>query len=357
MKRFVVLLCTLTLMIGALPVYVAGETLFCDEKMNDYEGRMQERFVRILLQRSSFDMDHIYEFSQAYDIYGDDDPNNEAFFLFDENECVGQLTCTFYEGQYVSSFFLGKIDCITELHNNKVPFCLVTSNDSLFAYCEDDIYLVNGVGPNSNDIVTGLNSVDNYAFIETEPITLNYSEVQDYLTLNSQYETLSVPYVANSTTSSGAGLCWAATIISIAAYRNGTSNPISAITLYNALYQQYGGTPSGVALWIKRGYSFFGLTYSYYSYGTTYSVTKSRIQQDKPIFAGLKGTNTSGNTTAHAFVICGYQELGGEYHYIVMDPNFSSGYIYVPLSDPTSSNFTYVTTAGSTLTNWYQRVH
>lgn len=172
------------------------------------------------------------------------------------------------------------------------------------------------------------------------------------LTSTSTYGLLEVPIVANGhSPDDGDGICWAASVASIGAYRT-NSAPLSAVGMYNAVKRQFGRTPTGILLDARHGFEYFGLDYLYSLFqGKTYDVVK-RIIRDlgKPIYAGLSRTGGG-----HAVVICGYQEAQGGYHfYTLMDCN-KSNYVTVSVST-NSTNFTYA--AGTyTYTKWDEHIY
>ena len=85
--------------------------------------------------------------------------------------------------------------------------------------------------------------------------------------------------------------------------------------------------------------------------GSNYDSVKTRIQNNRPIYASLK---TADGENAHAVVICGYQAYNGGYHYyILMDPNRPQK-VTVQIPSSTATTFTYAS-GEHTYTNWYRQ--
>ena len=69
--------------------------------------------------------------------------------------------------------------------------------------------------------------------------------------------------------------------------------------LFNILDAKFLGTPSGTRTWIGRAFDYYGLEYNYLKKGSNYDGVKTRIQNNRPIYASLK---TADGENAHAVV-------------------------------------------------------
>lgn len=74
--------------------------------------------------------------------------------------------------------------------------------------------------------------------------------------MTSIYGRLDVPVVGNMSVD-GVGICWAAVVSSIAAYRT-DAVALSALNLYNILDDKYLGSPTGNVTWVKRAFNYYG---------------------------------------------------------------------------------------------------
>ena len=83
-------------------------------------------------------------YSQGYPILNGD-PYARAYFLFIDGECRGQLTATYANGEYASSFVHNDIPELTNLYKDNTAFCLITTGQSLYAYYDGGSALLQGV--------------------------------------------------------------------------------------------------------------------------------------------------------------------------------------------------------------------
>lgn len=299
--------------------------------------------------------------SQGYEIYNDSNDNNRIYFVFNGNECVGELIVTYNNNEFWSNYMQNEIEDITTALSNEVPFYVCAVDKSLLFCTENQALVFDGPEVASGYSVNRMSSTSynvNDVF-EMEKLELKEIEVNENVMYNrttyaygntstAEYGKLEVPVVKNSTVD-GVGICWAATVSSIAAYRTGDT-ALSAKTLYDNLDDKYLGSPTGNVTWVKRAFSYYGLDYTYKASGTNYAGVKACIQDERPIYASI----TDGEV-GHAVVICGYQSAqGGYYYYEIMDPNRSST-VLVKVSS-TSTNFTY-THGAYTYTTWRRRFY
>lgn len=163
---------------------------------------------------------------------------------------------------------------------------------------------------------------------------------------------INVPSVQNAVNphNSSHYLCWAACIASIVRYKTSSYSSLSATQVCYDLAANYPIPPCGYfsSNDIPQAFSIYGISYTYQSYGMVFNSMKTRINQSKPIYAGI--VNSYG-TSSHAVVICGYKETTDSHYYIyLMDPNLYP-YVEVEITNPNNSSFYYVS-VGNTYTTW-----
>ncbi|MBR1759545.1 MAG: hypothetical protein IJ744_12650 [Lachnospiraceae bacterium] len=336
---------------------------YSEENFCNYMDLMKREYLKIYLKGKNISSPHSFGYSQEYMIYNCDDNYKRILFLFDGDECIGAILCTFIDGEFASSFIEKRYEVIKDSYQNEEEFMLISVEHSLiFASPVRTMVLEGTEVLNETKIeLTAMQMLHSKSTVLQKCVVspLNYTnqnEASDsYVsygsTITATYGLLDVPHVSNGLSPNGEGLCWCASISSIAAFRKGTI-PISALELYNNLNVNYPGTPTGNATWEKRGFSFYSLSYTYYGSGTTYSGVTGILSQYRPIFASL---TTSNGSLGHAVVICGYQHpSGGNYYYTLMDPNVTSKVTVIVSSS--STNFTYVTSS-TTYTKWRRRIY
>ena len=184
--------------------------------------------------------------------------------------------------------------------------------------------------------------------IPVEQIDLSVQDNEIEGTRSLQFMTLSVPYVANDTSTcsnadcNGRGLCWAASIAMIINYYRDTS--YSAKSVHDAT----GCYSTGVPANYKSAIRTFG-AYAYGAYYTfNYSTIQTIVQGYHPAYMRIERTDSDGNEYGHAIVPYGYYynpDSASEKYFYYMDPNYGGGIASFPASgDP------QITTSGNTYT-------
>lgn len=345
-------------------------TAFPSQKYEEYVSAMKEQYLNVVAFNTDVDRNACAVYSQGYEILNDDDPYNRIYFLFVNDLCIGELTVTYENKEFASSFLPEELPEVSQAFKDQKEFALYSYKNTL-VYCDNN-NAITLYGENKGErlLQSEFNELKNskdysnkkYVIIQdsqsyTIPVSTNIETMEADVgtqafgsTLTANYGMLDVPYVANSLDPDGDGVCWCAAISSIAAFRTQT-NPLPSRTLYNRINSNYPGTPKGNEIYIPFGFEYYGLTHHYYSYGAKFDTVASIIRQRLPIYAGIASRNS-----AHAVVICGYQSAaGGYYYYTIMDPNYSSK-ITISVSS-TAVDFTYASPDGTTYTSWKRRVH
>ncbi|MBE5922664.1 MAG: hypothetical protein E7269_07925 [Lachnospiraceae bacterium] len=105
------------------------------------------------------------------------------------------------------------------------------------------------------------------------------------------------------------GLCWAASVATIANYERGLS--FSAMTVANAM--QIGFDDGANAIECQTALNRFALgTYSIYDDKLAWTSVKSNINNDNPFMMLLYGTDNNGNDVGHAITGYGYSCILGD---------------------------------------------
>ncbi len=271
------------------------------------------------------------------------DNATEIYFVFKDNDVIGMLTVGYNNDEYISKYSKLSNDVITDLYADKTPFALGYEDDDLYAYYNNQlIALLNDA---TTDIDLSAKSITAQVIVKER----SYVFVQSRSTTPTT-NILSVSHVANASTSSGKGLCWAANIAMKVNFHRNYVVTLSALDIYNILNNRYSGTPIGTPLWIKRGYDLFNINYTYTDSGLTSSQVVSAINNNKPIDIGVKN-----DTSAHGVLIVGYSVYINRAIYVINDPNIHSGNVYQDVSYAAMNYphlFTYI--GNDTYDDWYE---
>ena len=285
--------------------------------------------------------------SQGFVVDGNPDENSRTYFLFKNNICVGELIATYINGDYYSTFTNYDIPFITNAYISHVPIGLVTENDSVYIVSSNIAFCIYGINYGNNVPLSDLTLLpNNISLINLNTITCSDDNYYDLLVNDDVSVRLDVPFVGNDKLADGTGICWAASISSICAFRNNDNSPDSAMDVYTAVSDYYNNDPSGVPYWEIRTFEYYGITPVYNTGGMNWNYVKTRIDYSLPIYASLH--RTGGN---HGVVICGYQSSSSiGYRYIIMDPNKPT-YQYATTTSASDTNLTYVS-GTKTYTSW-----
>lgn len=291
--------------------------------------------------------------SQDYEIENSLNTGNRIYFLFDGEECIGRIIVTFINNEFSSNFIQEKLTVISDLYRDGIPFKVVALDESLLIQTAEETIPFDG--PEIEGQIDLTNTGEKFKLLCLTTFDIcrdegnNIATYDSYgSTLTSSYGTLEVPYVQNANINGG--ICWAATVASIAAYRKQQA-ALTSVQLFNILNAKFSGTPTGNPTWIGRAYDYYGLGYNYVKKGSNYDSVKTRIQNKRPIYASLR---TADGKNAHAVVICGYQAYTGGYrYYVLMDPNKPQK-VVVQIPSSIATTFTYASGV-YTYTDWYRQ--
>ena len=289
--------------------------------------------------------------SQGFVVDGNPDENSRTYFLFKNNICVGELTATYINGQYISAFSYYENSFITEAFIENKPLHFTKENDSIFAISNDSIYTL--YGENCGEIINKNMMIRKYNSSQFSTISLNelpyenFSDVSSVYSIGQRY--LGVIRVqTDRSPDTGAGLCWAASIAAIGNYCTNIEH--DALSLYNLLKTQFptDGIPEGILRWKIRAFAQYNIDVIQQTGGYTFSQVVTKINELIPIYADIQDSNGNGG---HAVVICGYKSTADDiYTYRIMDPN-KPAKVDVSVPQPTLAYFYYP--AGTyTYTDW-----
>lgn len=248
-------------------------------------------------------------YSQPISPIGAIDDNIQYVFVFSDNDCVGLLIISYIHEQLVSSFIHQSIPAISRVYNNKLPFSLVISDNTLFCISGD--YYDTVIGTDNNLKRESLLDYQSKNIIQLNHFQNRELPEEDEVATRSS-STLFVPIVNNSfSPDTGWGLCWSASLASIIMYKTGYTG-ITALSLYEQLKNNYTprfiyGYPCGIPSWEQRALTLYNIGHNYYNNGLTFEFVRLFIDSDRPIFADLEGyCNSDMSDEEHAVVINGY---------------------------------------------------
>lgn len=286
--------------------------------------------------------------SNQYNLYDFNDlskGNEVVYFVFDQNEIIGLFTVSEYKGNFYSSFEKKTKDNTANYFNqlqanyeNSINI-MIGNDNGAFMIREESL-------PNARQKnTTVLSAIEKSQEILISPL----SDSSLY------YKQLNTTAVANSTSDSGAGLCWAATIAVRFNYRNlSNTTRLTSYYVYKKLQGSYKAEPTGTSLWVLRGYSTFSHNIpstSAYSEMLTYSEITTQLKNDNPIHMHL----TNNTDKAHAVLLSGIKIYNGHCIYYIDDPNKTS-HIAVYVSSDTmqaKSDFIYAASSTTVYSSWY----
>jgi len=333
---------------------IAVESQTSEPPANTLQEYLNQCLPYYLLGQGLDPTDGSYSLSQGLEIVNSSDPNKRVYYLFCDNECMGELIVTLNGTEYVSSFMYGPLPAVTAAYRSGSPVSLYIEGNSCYLWTPNGTTQMSGPQTSISSTISTTNLSLNLSptVLRTTSLTLD-TPTQINGTSVGEQRRLSVPYVANTIhpDNDDMGLCWAACIASIGAYSTNTA-PLTAEQMYE---------------WIKdevhvRGYSYpignpdfevpalelFGFDCYTVASGLEYSDVVLFIDNNIPISAGIRN---SARTVGHSVVICGYQVLPGTHMIYLMDPNVNN--VVSSVIPAGSTNFTYVT-SGYTFTEWFK---
>ncbi len=340
-KLLSIILCAIMLIATASPA-------FANEPINDNVNVGLEAYANeviaeyIPISMGTVDETDTFFLTQGYRVINNPDPNSRTFFLFRNGKCEGELTASYVNGKYASSFAPHEIPEITEVYESNEPFALIAENNSLILFTAHSSAVISGINTESTTDYKDITA-------EYQRIALSGGfnvEARDEALVADDVH-LAVRHVDNDDDPyEGNGLCWAACASSVGQYHSG-GTLYSAMQIYNYVCNRLNETHVyGSVSTIKEGMKKYGYSATSISGGMKLTDVKSKLRADKPIIACIHGL---GNT-AHAVVICGYQVSGtGNYSYEVMDPNENIKRYTREITPNNTVEFPYVVASGTYL--------
>lgn len=357
LKKLLVLLLCLSM---AFNVYVSDVNASGPD-MDDYALSVASDMLNI----NGYDASDNISISNKMCIFNleDEQSNKYVYMVLDDEELIAMLIVELIDGEYYASLELGVPEEIAGAYEADVPFALCNYSGYLILCKEEENTIVSSeIGVEISE-----DSLD-YSDVSLQSVSVTYEDVMSVSESVSSMgsivdpqatygaytvSTLGVPYVANANSpASGKGICWAACVAAIANYRVGKSH--TALSLHNQLWSYYTGMdaknyPTGDETWIKRAFTYCGMSYTYIESGLRGSQISSALSNGRPIYMSV--LNSDGG---HAVVIKGIYVYGnGNNYYQIMDPN-TSGTVTVTVSDNVLNDSSYFTCTLSTGTysNW-----
>ena len=262
--------------------------------------------VYACLYASGFDMEEEYYISEQFPVQNSIANAEKIYFVFCKDKCIGELLVSGSCEENIA-FFQERCNEITDAYLHDVGLVIVRlDQDHIYIVrddCQEVIYLYGVFDERMEFVRTTFDSLR----IETRPIVENIRSVID----ESSY--INVPIRANATApDTGFGLCWAASVLSMVDYKYGPTG-YNALGLFYYLSAAYDhliyGLPEGTSDWILRAYNLFNYSATYETGGYTFNQVKSKINSNKPIYAGIEYIDAEEHIHAHAIVINGYSRF------------------------------------------------
>lgn len=329
MRKSICIILTIILMLGVHTGVRAKDN--CEKEQN-YIVSVLKQYV----DQTKHGLERV-KVSQSFKIHGSDERIN-MYLVLDGSQCIGELLVAetdpdvFYSSYY--EFSNPQLDAI--LYSEE-PILFFLINDTIAIQCGNEAYYM-GSGLKVSTTETSEKGAKEKAVFK-EVVFSDYGKNVSSKAGNSC--SLSVPIISNASIN-GKGLCWAACSAMIGNYR--TEIYRSATDLFSLLQRQYGGTPYGDDPWYQRAFRTYDLVYYKEDGGMHFFSLLSILQWNRPIIFSVRQNWYS--FTWHDIVLRGL-DGGNEYAvYSFADPNFTSGYLYVQVSDVSGASFPIVTNSG-----------
>lgn len=265
------------------------------------------------------------EVSDPIEVVNSTEEHGRMFFVTNDDSYIGQLAVTYSNGSFYSSFMFDNDEQINNILSSNTPFAIIAYEDDLIIKTAQTTKMLT-TGELPNEIIT---------FSTVEYSSVSFVDVDITTTIRERsgeeyYVSLSVSRVANDSVN-GNGLCWAASVAAISNYRKGTS--YDAMDIYDALDDNYLGTPEGTPTWYRRAFSYCNMSYTNSSPMGFFDLYDALDNLNRPVIFRVHRTE-SGQDIGHAVVLrylCG----GNEYTtYGFVDPN-KTNTVYVDFYSPT----------------------
>ena len=337
----------LSIILCAIMLIAMASSAFANEPINDnvnvgleaYANEVIAEYIHISVE--TIDEADTFFLTQGYRVINNPDPNSRTFFLFRNGKCEGELTASYVNGKYVSSFAPHEIPEITEVYESNEPFALIAENNSLILFTAHDSAVISGTNTQSTTDYKGIAA--DYQHIALSG-GFNIEARDEALVADDVH--LAVKCVSNDTDPNGNALCWAACSASLGQYHTGGALR-TALQVYNYVCDRLDDdTVIGCINSIEEAMTMFNYSTTYLSKGMTLSTVQNKLRNNKPIIAIIYGLGEE----YHAVIICGYQASGsGRYCYEVMDPNEAHKKYTDTIYSISTDVFPYVVDSGTYL--------
>ena len=338
----------LTVMLVFYTVLPVASKAVQEDSLEQY---ISECMMYYLLGQGLDIQDSTYFISQGVEIINGTDSNKRMHFLFLENECVGELTITEINNEYVSSFMYGDIPAITNAYCSDLPVGVCVIGNATYIYTTNSLVLLSG---SETAIVNIPEAIINQAtYLSLVPVCVDQATAVSAQARSAEQVLLDVPVVSNGLSPSGKGLCWAACIASIGSYKTSVETAYTALQIYESVRVHCNvpnwEEPVGIPYYVTAGFNMLGLDFDKYNQGLVFSDIKLFIQNDMPIQASIKSED---ETYIHDVVICGYNVYNSTTLLRIMDPNYP--YLQTVYLGYGATDFTYIV-GEANYTDWFRR--
>ncbi len=272
--------------------------------------------------------------SSPISVVNNADEESRTYFVTNNDKYIGMLTVTVVNERFYSSFMFDENEEIDSIITENIPFAMVASDDNALVLQTQNTLTSISRSNLDNDKSVQASELSTITFSALDVVPASKKNARS---ITEYFASLYVPYVANSTTTQGVGLCWAACIASVSNYKNNTS--YTAGNIYTALSDLYSWEPIGNPVWARRGYIYCGMSFTGTD-GMEMEALYNQLNNNNPVITSFF-RDTDDGEVGHS-VVCRYFSGGDNYAtYGFMDPNFENT-VYVRHYDSNCDPDTFV---------------
>ena len=140
LKNGILLVLALSLVMRSSCVLALEQSVSRETKSeNDlflYAKNVLEKYI--LLDEDACKEQKEYGISNGYKIENIDDPNYRIYFVFESNQCVGQIEVSYVKDEFVSSYTHKKESSITNAYVEHMPISLYCIDDDIWVITESE---------------------------------------------------------------------------------------------------------------------------------------------------------------------------------------------------------------------------
>ena len=299
-------------------------------------------YISIVLPRyfsgSKIDAERI-KVSNGFKILGNSDPNTNLYLIVSQDHCIGELLVSKDSNNaFISSFY--------ELNNETLDYWIVNQCPMAFYLTNEQLSVQSGreqlIVADPDAIRCNLTPSDT-VYSQNTPVFTDMVLSNTSLNRDIGYQKHIPLIIVHNDTVNGVWICWAACCAMVANYRIYSS--FTALSMYYALKEYYGGTPEGTNLWYERAFTHYGMSYTQTGRMSGVNLYYA-LNAGRPVIFSL--WNNIFGTSCHAIVLRAIElDDDGSGWYSFADPNQTSSYLNVVVADNSGTNFSITTNSGT----------